>query len=141
MAGNRTFAIVKPMAVRNNNIGNILSIINQVGFRIRAMRMVRMSKEEAGRFYEAHRGKPFYENLTDFMSSTPTVAMIIEKENAVEDFRQLIGATDPDKAEDGTIRKLFGISLTANAIHGSDCDENAEREAKFFFSPDQIFEY
>ncbi|GIV35056.1 MAG: nucleoside diphosphate kinase [Chitinophagales bacterium] len=131
---NKTFTMIKPDAVANNYIGPILAKINEAGFRITAMKFTRLTREEAGRFYEIHRERPFYNDLITYMSSGPIVAAILEKENAVEDFRKLIGATDPVKAEKGTIRNLFAKSIEANAIHGSDSDENAERESNFFFS-------
>jgi len=134
MAGRITFTMIKPDAVEANNIGPILSMINKAGFRIVAMKYLKMSKAQAGQFYNVHRERPFYNELTDYMSSGPIVAAILSKDNAVADFRQLIGATDPAKAEEGTIRKLFAKSIGNNAIHGSDSDENAEAEGNFFFS-------
>ena len=141
MAGNKTFSIIKPVAVKNNHIGHILAIINEDNFIIRGMRMTNLTKEQAEEFYSVHKGKPFFDNLVSFMTSGPIVLLYLEKENAVDEYRKLIGATDPEKAADGTIRKLYGTSLTANAVHGSDCDENAEIELNFFFSPDQVFFY
>ena len=134
MAENRTFTMIKPDAVENNYIGPILAKINEAGFRIIAMKYTRLSKEKAGLFYSIHKERPFYAELTDYMSSGPIVAVILEKDNAVETFRKLIGATDPSKAEPGTIRKLFAKSIAANAVHGSDSDENAALEGSFFFS-------
>ena len=134
MATNRTFTMIKPDAVEANNIGPILAKINEAGFRIVAMKYIRLSRETAGAFYEVHKERPFYGELVDYMSSGPIVAAILEKNNAVADFRKLIGATDPSKAEEGTIRKLFAKSIAANAVHGSDSDENAEIEGNFFFS-------
>lgn len=134
MATNRTFTMIKPDAVSNNYIGAILQKINEAGFRIIAMKYTRLSKEAAGAFYAVHKDRPFYNDLVNFMSSGPIVAAILEKENAVADFRELIGATDPTKAAPGTIRNLFAKSIDANAIHGSDSDENAEIEGNFFFS-------
>ena len=131
---NRTFSMLKPDAVGNNYIGPILAKINEAGFRIVAMKYTRLTPERAGEFYAVHKERPFYKDLVNYMSSGPIVAAILEKENAVEDFRKLIGATDPAKAEKGTIRNLFAKSIEANAVHGSDSDENAEREANFFFS-------
>ncbi len=139
MAGNRTLTIIKPMAFKRNLTGPILSKINESGFTIKAMKFIQLTKSQACEFYDVHRGRPFYEELTTFMSSGPVVALIIEKENAVEDFRKLIGATDPIEAEDGTIRKLFAESKTHNAIHGSDSDENATIESDFFFSKTERF--
>jgi len=129
-----TFAMIKPSACRKNHIGPILAIINQAGFRISAIRSTKLTRDEAEKFYEMHRGKPFFEGLIDFMSSGPIIALYLEKENAIEDFRKLIGNTDPAKAEEGTIRKMFAESVQRNAIHGSDSVENAVREADFFFN-------
>ena len=134
MAGNRTLTMIKPDAVRNNHIGGILSMINDGGFRIVAMKYLRLTPEKAGKFYEVHRERPFYGELVDFMSSGPIVAAILEKDNAVEDFRTLIGATNPANAAEGTIRKLYAAGIERNAIHGSDSDENAAIEAQFHFS-------
>ncbi|HAN18161.1 MAG: nucleoside-diphosphate kinase [Bacteroidetes bacterium GWC2_33_15] len=129
-----TFAMIKPQACRKNHVGPILAMINQAGFRISAIRSTKLTRDEAEKFYEMHRGKPFYEGLVEFMSSGPIVALLLEKENAIEDFRKLIGNTDPSKAEEGTIRKMFAESLQRNAIHGADTPENAKREADFFFN-------
>ncbi|MCA6436405.1 MAG: nucleoside-diphosphate kinase [Bacteroidota bacterium] len=134
MAGNKTFTMIKPDAVEANNIGPILAMINKAGFKILAMKYMRLTKEQAGMFYEVHKERPFYGELTEYMSSGPIVAAILTKDNAVTDYRKLIGATDPTKAEDGTIRKLFAKSIAANAVHGSDSDENADIESNFFFS-------
>lgn len=134
MAGNITFTMVKPDAVEANNIGPILAKINQSGFRILAMKYLRLSPEQAGQFYAVHKERPFYGELVTYMSSGPIVAAVLAKDNAVADYRKLIGATDPTKAEEGTIRKLFAKSIAANAVHGSDSDENANIEADFFFS-------
>ncbi len=129
-----TFAMIKPSACRKNHVGPILAMINQAGFRISAIRSTKLNKEEAERFYEMHRGKEFYEGLCDFMSSGPIIALLLEKENAIEDFRKLIGNTNPEMAEEGTIRKMFAESLQKNAIHGADSVENARRESDFFFN-------
>ena len=129
-----TFAMIKPSACRKNHVGPILAMINQAGFRISAIRSTKLNKEEAERFYEMHRGKEFYEVLCDFMSSGPIIALLLEKENAIEDFRKLIGNTNPEMAEEGTIRKMFAESLQKNAIHGADSVENARRESDFFFN-------
>jgi nucleoside-diphosphate kinase len=134
MSGNITFTMIKPYAVKHNVVGAIFKIINEKGYRIKAMKMTMFTRERAEAFYDVHAGKPFFNDLVNFMSSGPIVAAILEKENAVEDFRVLIGNTNPEKAAEGTIRKLFASSLTANAIHGSDGDENALHEASFFFS-------
>jgi nucleoside-diphosphate kinase len=134
MSGNQTFTMIKPVAVKKNNIGPILHMINEAGFRIKAMKYTHLTKQQAMEFYAVHTGKSFFEDLTSFMSSGPIVAAILEKENAVEDYRNLIGATDPAKAAEGTIRKLFAESMSHNAVHGSDSDENAVIEGDFFFS-------
>jgi len=136
---NRTFTMIKPDAVRAGNIGNILQMINAAGFRIVALKLTQMPKERAGQFYEVHQERPFYGELCDFMSSGPIVAAILEKENAVEDFRKLIGATNPANAEAGTIRKLYATSVGENAVHGSDSDENAAIEGAFHFSGTELF--
>ena len=139
MAGNQTFTMIKPIAVKNNYIGSILKMINEAGFRIKAMKYTHLTKEQAMIFYDIHAGKYFFDELTTFMSSGPIVAAILEKENAVADFRKLIGATDPSKAEEGTIRKLYAESMSHNAVHGSDSDENAAIESDFFFSKTERF--
>ncbi len=131
---NRTFTMIKPDATSKGNTGAILQMINAAGFRIVAMKMTRLSKEKAGEFYAVHAGRPFYGELVDFMSSGPITAAILEKENAVEDFRKLIGATNPADAAEGTIRKLYAASIGENAVHGSDSDANAVIEGDFFFS-------
>lgn len=133
MADNRTFTMIKPDAVEAGHIGAILEKINGAGFRIVAMEMTQLGKVDAREFYAVHRERPFYGELVDYMSSGPIVAAILEKDNAVADFRKLIGATNPEEAEEGTIRKLYAKSIAANAIHGSDSDENAEIEGSFFF--------
>jgi len=129
-----TFSIIKPNAVRTGKTGPILAMINEGGFEIAAMRMVKMTVPQAQSFYAVHKGKPFYEGLVEFMTSGPVVVMILRHENAVEEFRKLIGSTDPSKAEPGTIRKTFAVSVQMNAVHGSDSPENAVIEANFFFS-------
>ena len=131
---NRTFTMIKPDAVAANHIGAILQEITDGGFKIIAMKYTRMTRQQAGRFYEVHKERPFYDELTAFMSSGPIVAAILEKDNAVADFRTLIGATNPAEAAAGTIRKKYAKSLGENAIHGSDSDENAAIEGNFFFS-------
>lgn len=131
---NRTFTMIKPDAVANGHIGGIIDQITKAGFKIVAMKYTSLSTEMAGKFYEVHAERPFYKDLVSFMSSGPIVAAILEKDNAIEDFRKLIGATDPQKAEAGTIRNLFAKSIDANAIHGSDSDENAQIEGNFFFN-------
>ncbi len=131
---NRTFTMIKPDAVKNGHIGNILQMINAAGFKIIAMKYTRLSTDQAGKFYEVHKERPFYGELVEFMSSGPIVAAILEKDNAVADFRKLIGATNPAQADEGTIRKLYATSVGENAVHGSDSDENAAIEGNFFFS-------
>jgi nucleoside-diphosphate kinase len=139
MGGNFTFSIIKPNAVRTGKTGPILAMINEAGFEISAMRMVRMTTSQAESFYDVHKGKTFFEGLIEFMTSGPVIVMVLKHENAVEEFRKLIGATDPAKAEPGTIRKMFAVSVQMNAVHGSDSDENAEREANCFFSSFERF--
>lgn len=134
MAGNITFTLIKPRAVQKGFIIPILAKINTAGFRISAMKLTHLTKGQAMSFYKVHEERPFYNDLCDFMSSGPIVAAILEKENAVADYRKLIGATDPSKAEEGTIRKLYAESVQKNAVHGSDSDENAAIECDFFFS-------
>ncbi len=131
---NRTFTMIKPDAFANGHSGAILDIIIKAGFKLIALKMIHLSPEKAGEFYAVHSHRPFYGELVEFMSRGPIVAAILEKENAVADFRTLIGATDPVKADAGTIRKLFAESIGENAIHGSDSDENARIEGSFFFS-------
>ena len=131
---NRTFTMIKPDAFGNGHSGAILDVILKAGFKLIAMKMTQLSPAKAGEFYKVHSARPFYGELVEFMSRGPIVAAILEKENAVSDFRKLIGATDPAKADKGTIRQLFAASLGENAIHGSDSDENARIECDFFFS-------
>ena len=131
---NRTFTMIKPDAFSKGHSGAILDQIVKDGFRIVALKLTKLSAEKAGEFYAVHKARPFYGELVDFMSSGPIIAAILEKENAVADFRKLIGATDPAKADPGTIRKLYAASVGENAVHGSDSDENAEIEGNFFFS-------
>ncbi|MFN4864138.1 MAG: nucleoside-diphosphate kinase [Bacteroidota bacterium] len=139
MATNRTFTMIKPDAVANGHAGKILDQIIQAGFKVVALKYTQLSEERAGDFYGIHRERPFFNDLVSFMTSGPIYAAILEKDNAIEDFRKLIGATDPQKAEAGTIRNLFAKSIDANAIHGSDSDENAEIEGNFFFGADERF--
>ncbi|TAE49263.1 MAG: nucleoside-diphosphate kinase [Cytophagia bacterium] len=139
MAGTITYTMIKPDAVEANNTGAIIKMIQEAGFRIVAMKMTKMSPETAGKFYEVHKERGFYADLCAYMSSGAIVPMILEKENAVEDFRKLIGATNPAQAAEGTIRKLFAKSIEANAIHGSDSDENAMIESNFFFATTDKF--
>ncbi len=139
MTTNRTFTMIKPDAVANGHAGKILDQIIQAGFKVVALKYTRLSEEKAGEFYAIHSERPFFKDLVDFMISGPIYAAILEKDNAVEDFRKLIGATDPSKADAGTIRNLFAKSIDANAIHGSDSDENAQIEGDFFFAANERF--
>ncbi len=139
MKGKQTLTMIKPDAVAKNNIGGILSMINEAGFVIKAMKYTQLSEAQARKFYEVHKERPFYGELVEFMTSGPIVAAILEKENAVEDFRKLIGATNPEEAEEGTIRKKFAESIQYNAVHGSDSDENAIIESNFHFSDCERF--
>jgi nucleoside-diphosphate kinase len=139
MTTNRTFTMIKPDAVANGHAGKILDHIIQAGYKVVALKYTHLSAEKAGEFYAVHNERPFYKDLVDFMSSGPIYAAILEKDNAVEDFRKVIGATDPSKAEAGTIRNLFAKSIDANAIHGSDSDENAAIEGNFFFAENEKF--
>lgn len=139
MPYNQTLMMIKPIAFRNNHAGPILHMITEAGFRLKAMKITQLTTKQACDFYAVHSDKYFYEELTSFMSSGPIVAAILEKENAVADFRKLIGATDPAKAEEGTIRKLYAESMSHNAVHGSDSDENALIESDFFFSKMERF--
>ncbi len=139
MAGNKTFTMLKPDAVEKGHIGAILDQIAASGFRIVAMKMTRMSKVEAETFYAIHKERPFFGELVEYMTRGPIVAAILEKENAVEDFRALIGATNPEEAAEGTIRKKYAASISENAIHGSDSDANAEIEGNFHFAQKDIF--
>jgi nucleoside-diphosphate kinase len=138
MSGKRTFTMIKPDATAAGNTGKIIDKIIEGGFSIKAMKWTRLSLEDAKKFYEVHAERPFYGELVEYMSSAPIVAAILEKDNAVEDFRKLIGATDPAKADPGTIRNLFATSIAANAIHGSDSDENAAIEGAFFFAQREL---
>ena len=131
---NRTFTMIKPDATKAGNTGGILEMINAANFRIVAMKMIHLSSEKAGEFYAVHSERPFYGELVEFMSRGPITAAILEKDNAVEDFRKLIGATNPAQADEGTIRKKYATSIGENAVHGSDSDENAAIEGNFFFS-------
>lgn len=140
MSGRSTFTMIKPDAVGNGHIGAILAQINEAGFRIVAMEMTRLSKKEAETFYAIHKERPFFGELVEYMTSGPIVAAKLEKDNAVEDFRKLIGATDPAKAEKGTIREKYAESIAANAVHGSDSDDNAQLESRFFFADRKSYE-
>lgn len=139
MAGNRTFTMIKPDAVRNGHIGPIIHQITEAGFRIVAMKLTQLSPLKAGEFYAVHKERPFYGELVAFMSSGPIVAAILEKENAVADFRTLIGATNPAEAAPGTIRAKYATSIGENAVHGSDADETAEIESRFHFAEVEMF--
>jgi nucleoside-diphosphate kinase len=139
MANNRTFTMIKPDAVANGHIGAILNDITEGGFKIVAMKYLKLTPEKAGEFYAIHKERGFYGDLVSFMSSGPIVAAILEKDNAVEDFRKLIGATNPADAAEGTIRQKYAKSIDANAVHGSDSDENAEIEGNFYFTDAEKF--
>ena len=137
--GNITFTMIKPEAVDANNIGGIIRMIEDDGFRIVALKKVQLSKQRAGEFYAVHKERPFYQELVDYMSGGPIIVAVLEKDNAVADFRKLIGATNPADAAEGTIRKIYATSLAENAIHGSDSDDNAKIEANFHFSSEERF--
>ena len=139
MATNRTFTMLKPDAIENGHMGKIIDMIINAGFKIKAMKYTTLSVAQAQEFYAVHSERHFYGELVDYMTSGPIVAAILEKENAVADFRNLIGATDPSEAADGTIRKYYAESKGRNAVHGSDSDENAAIESEFHFSPSEIF--
>lgn len=139
MATNKTFTMIKPDAVENGHIGAILAKINEAGFRIEAMKYTRLSKKDAETFYAIHSERPFFGELVEYMTRGPIVAAVLEKENAVEDFRTLIGATNPAEAAEGTIRKLYAASIGENAVHGSDSDENAAIESAFHFAGREMF--
>jgi len=137
---NKTLTIIKPDAVKDNLIGEIISMICKAGFKVKALKMVQLSENAAKAFYEVHKERPFYKDLVEYMTSGPCVPIALEKNNAVEDYRKLIGATDPTQAEEGTVRKLYAKSKQFNAVHGSDSDENAEKEIAFFFSNKELIE-
>lgn len=139
MSGNITFTMIKPQAVADGNMGKIIDKIIEGGFNIKAMKLTRLTKEQAGKFYAVHKERPFYDSLVEFMTSGPIIAAILEKENAVEAYRKFIGSTNPENAEPGTIRALFATSMEKNAVHGSDSDENAIIEGDFFFSEFEKF--
>lgn len=138
--GHYSFTMIKPNALRNGHLTSILKMITDAGFRIVALKITVITKQQAERFYHVHRERPFFDTLAEFMSSGPIGAAIIKKENAVEDYRKLIGNTDPAKADPGTIRQQFGVSITQNAVHGSDSIDNAYHESCFFFNELEIFE-
>ncbi len=137
---NRTLAIIKPDGVRKNLVGQIITKITEAGFKIKAIKMVRLTKDSAGGFYEVHKERAFFNDLIEYMTSGPCVPIALEKENAVADFRKLIGATDPAEAAEGTIRKLYAASKAENVVHGSDSDENAAIEIAHFFSRKELLE-
>jgi len=137
---NRTLAIIKPDAVSENHVGDIIAMINKAGFKIKALKMIKLSEDAAKAFYEIHKEKPFYGELVEYMTSGPCVPIALEKENAVEDYRKLIGATNPANAAEGTVRKLYAKSVQFNAVHGSDSDENAAKEIAFFFGSKELIE-
>lgn len=139
MTTNRTFTMIKPEAVAAGFAGKIIDMLTENGYRIVALKLTQLSKQEAGTFYEVHKERPFYGELVDYMASGPIYAAILEKDNAVEDYRKLIGATDPADAAEGTLRKRFAESKAKNAVHGSDSNENAEIEGNFFFSGRERF--
>ena len=139
MMSNITFTMLKPDSIRNGNTGAILDKIVKSGFKIKAMKFTKMTNEKASKFYAIHSERPFFKDLVTYMTSGPIVAAILEKDNAVNDFRELIGSTNPEEAKQGTIRNMFAKSISENAIHGSDSDENAKIECEFHFSPDEIF--
>jgi nucleoside-diphosphate kinase len=139
MIDNYTFSIIKPDAVRSGKTGPVLAMINEAGFEIAAMKMLRFTRQQAEEFYAIHRERSFYQGLVEFMTSGPVVVMVLRHENAVEQFRVLIGNTDPAKAAKGTVRAIFATDVQMNAIHGSDSPENAGREARFFFPSIEIF--
>ena len=139
VAKTRTFAMIKPGAVKRQQIGSIIQMIEKAQLKVIALRMEKLSKEKLTVFYKEHEGRPFFANLLEVMSSGPVVALCIEGDNAVLAVRELVGATDPEKAKEGTIRKIFGVSLTENAIHASDSDTSAQRELALFFTKDDIF--
>jgi nucleoside-diphosphate kinase len=136
---NRTLAIIKPDAVDKGYSGEIIAMIIEAGFKIKAMKMVHLTKSSAEGFYAVHKDRPFFNGLVSYMTSGPCIPIALEKENAVDDYRKLIGATDPAKAEEGTVRKLYAVDIQNNAVHGSDSDENAVKEIAHFFSSDELF--
>ncbi|MFA3783216.1 nucleoside-diphosphate kinase [Melioribacteraceae bacterium 4301-Me] len=137
---NKTLAILKPDCIRKNLIGEVILKITEAGFEIKGLKMVKLTEASAKGFYEIHKNKPFFNDLIKYMTSGPCVPIVLEKENAVEEFRKLIGATDPAKAAEGTIRKLYATSIQENIIHGSDSDENAQKEINHFFSRKELLD-
>ncbi|MCK5821612.1 MAG: nucleoside-diphosphate kinase [Bacteroidales bacterium] len=138
--GNITFTMIKPGAIANEHMGSIMNMISKAGFWIAAIKFIKLSQKQAEEFYLVHKDRPFYGSLVEFMTSGPIIVAVLEKDNAVSDYRKLIGATDPSKAEDGTIRKIFAESIERNAVHGSDSNENAIIEADFFFARSERFD-
>ena len=138
MTGNKTLAMIKPEAVAEGNIGAILDMMSKGGFKIKALKLLQLSEERAKAFYAVHAERPFYQDLVNYMTSGPIIATVLEKDNAVQAFRDFIGATNPAEAAEGTIRAIYGRSLESNAVHGSDSDENAVIETEFHFSADEI---
>lgn len=138
MANNRTFTMIKPDAMAAGNAGAIIQKITNSGFKILALKMTKLSEEKASEFYAVHKERPFFDALVTFMTRGPIIAAVLEKNNAVEDFRALIGATNPDEAAEGTVRNLYASNVTENAVHGSDSDENAAIEAAFYFTDEEI---
>jgi len=136
----RTLVMIKPDGVERNLIGKVIAIFEENGLRVVALKKTRLSKEQAKAFYIVHKERPFYESLTDYMSSGPIVAIVLEGENAIKKVREIMGATDPKEAKDGTIRKLFGIDKEKNTVHGSDSPESASKEIPFFFSEKELIE-
>ena len=139
MRTDRTFTMIKPDAMQNGHAGSIIKHIEQAGFKIKALKLTKLSRDSAKMFYMVHQERPFFNDLIEYITSGPIIAAILEKENAVNDFRELIGSTNPEEAKEGTIRKMFAKSISENAIHGSDSDENAKIECGFHFSSDEIF--
>jgi len=138
--GNKTLAILKPDCVQKNHVGDVIKHITDAGFKIKALKMTRLTPASAGGFYDIHKERPFFNDLLDYMTSGPCVPIALEKENAVEEFRKLIGATDPKKADEGTIRKLYAKDITQNIVHGSDSDANALKEISHFFTRKELLE-
>jgi nucleoside-diphosphate kinase len=141
MSGKITFTIVKPAAITMNYLGPILTKITENEYKVIALKMLHLSKDQAAAFYSIHKGKSFFEGLIEFITSGPVAVAILQKANAVDDYRKLIGSTNPEMADKGTIRKMFGIDIERNAVHGSDSDENALIESRFFFSDLEMFQY
>ena len=139
MKNNLTFTMIKPDAMENSYAGDIISIILKSGFRISALKLIHLTNHQAETFYNIHKEKPFFEELVTFMTRSPIIVAVLKKNNAVEDFRKLIGSTNPEDAEEGTVRKLFATSMGENAIHGSDSENNAHIESSFFFNKNEMY--